>query len=69
MKIKMIFILTLAVLVLIFIIQNIAAVEIRFLFWKIAMSSSLLIFFSLAAGFAFGWVSSSYATLFRFKSR
>jgi uncharacterized integral membrane protein len=55
MDIKLIVILMLAGLVVLFIIQNVAVVEIRFLFWSIQMSRSLLMFLLLAIGMIIGW--------------
>lgn len=60
MNYKLILILTLAGLAVLFIIQNIAAVEIQFLFWSIQMSRSLLIFSMLAIGFIIGWFLHGY---------
>jgi uncharacterized integral membrane protein len=42
-------------LVVIFIVQNVEVVEIRFLFWSFAMSRALLMFFVLALGIIAGW--------------
>jgi uncharacterized integral membrane protein len=44
-----------AALVLIFIIQNVGAVDINLLFWKISMSRSLLILFTIVIGMIAGW--------------
>ena len=55
MNYKMIIVLILSGLVVLFIIQNVTVVEIKFLFWSIQMSRSLLIFILLAIGFVFGW--------------
>lgn len=55
MDIKLTFILILVGLVAVFIIQNMAIVEIRFLFWSIQMSRSLLMFLLLAIGIIIGW--------------
>lgn len=52
---KMLFILILAGLAVLFIIQNVAIVEIQFLFWAIQMPRSLLIFLLLAIGVIIGW--------------
>jgi len=60
MNYKLILILILAGLILLFIIQNVAVVEIQFLFWSIQMSRSLLIFFLLAIGIIIGWFLHSY---------
>jgi putative membrane protein len=55
MNLKMLFILILAGLAVLFIIQNVAIVEIQFLFWAIQMPRSLLIFLLLAIGVIIGW--------------
>jgi len=47
---------TLAVLVIIFVIQNTVVVDIRFLFWTLSMSRALMIFAILAVGIAIGWL-------------
>jgi len=36
--------------------QNAQVVELRFLFWRLAMSQALLILFVLAAGIVIGWI-------------
>ncbi|MDX1295051.1 MAG: LapA family protein [Sulfurimonadaceae bacterium] len=46
----------LAVFVIIFVIQNTAVVDIRFLFWKLSMSRSLMIFAVLLLGIVIGWL-------------
>lgn len=55
MNFKLSFVLILAGLAVLFIIQNVAVVEIQFLFWSIQMSRSLLIFSMLAIGVILGW--------------
>ena len=60
MNSKLIFILILAGLTVVFIIQNVAVVEIQFLFWSIQMSRSLVIFILLAIGVVIGWFLHSY---------
>ncbi len=55
MNYKLIVILIIACLVLLFMIQNVAVVEVQFLFWSVRMSRSLLIFFLLAVGIIIGW--------------
>ena len=47
MNIKLIFVLVLAGLAVLFIVQNVTAVEVRFLLWSVEMSRSLLIFLLL----------------------
>ncbi|MDX2425588.1 MAG: LapA family protein [Cycloclasticus sp.] len=44
-------------MVVIFIIQNAAVVDIQLLFWKISMSRSLMMFFVLLIGFVIGWIT------------
>jgi uncharacterized integral membrane protein len=53
----------------IFIIQNVAAVEVSFLFWSIAMSRALLIVFALVIGFVFGWIVHGYLAMRRSKEK
>jgi len=60
MNYKLIFTLVLVGLMVIFIVQNVAVMEIRFLFWKASMSRSLMIFLVLAVGIITGWVLRSY---------
>lgn len=55
MNYKLTLVLILVGLVVLFIIQNVVVVEIRFLFWSVQMSRSLLIFFLLAIGALLGW--------------
>lgn len=56
MNYKLIFSLFLVGLLIIFIVQNVAVMEIRFLFWKLSMSRSIMIFFVLVAGIIIGWM-------------
>ncbi|MBU2620836.1 MAG: LapA family protein [Proteobacteria bacterium] len=60
MNYRLILVLTLAGLAVLFIIQNIAVVEISFLFWSVQMSRSLLIFFMVAIGIIIGWFLHSF---------
>ncbi len=60
MNIKLALILVLSAIVLIFITQNVAAVEVTFLLWSISLSRALLIFFTLAIGILIGWFLHSY---------
>jgi uncharacterized integral membrane protein len=62
MNSRLILMLVLAGLVTLFIVQNVVAVEIRFLFWSIAMSRSLLIFLLLAVGGIIGWFAHGYVS-------
>lgn len=47
-------------LVAIFIVQNVAAVEVSFLFWSLSLSRALLIFFIFIIGFLSGWFLNIY---------
>ena len=60
MHFKLVFSLILAVLAVLFIVQNVTVVEISFLLWSISMSRSLLIFFLLAIGILIGWLMHGY---------
>ena len=55
-NVKLITSLVLAALVLVFIIQNVAVVELHFLFWTLSMSRSLMILFVLFIGLVIGWI-------------
>lgn len=57
MSYKHVISLILSGLVVVFIVQNAMAVEVRFLFWTFALSQALLIFFVLAIGVVIGWLS------------
>lgn len=60
-KLILILILILTGFAVLFIVQNVVVVEIRFLFWTLSMSRSLLIFFLLAVGIIIGWLLHSYS--------
>lgn len=59
-NLKLIISLLLTGFIVLFITQNVAIVEIRFMFWEVSMSRSLLIFFLLAVGIIVGWLLNSY---------
>ena len=61
MNVKLILILVLAGLAVLFTVQNVAVVDIRFLFWTLSMSRSLLMFFLLAIGVIVGWLLHGYS--------
>lgn len=61
MHLRLIVSFALIVSALLFIFQNIGVIEIRFLFWSIAMSRSLLLFLVLLIGVAIGWLWHSLA--------
>ncbi|NIP74227.1 MAG: DUF1049 domain-containing protein [Gammaproteobacteria bacterium] len=56
MNYKLIAVLVVVGLVVVFVAQNAAVVEIRFLFWNVAISRAVVIFLALAAGVAAGWL-------------
>ena len=60
MNYKLIIGLILMGLLVVFIIQNAAVVEIRLIFWTITMSRVLLMFIVLAIGILVGWLLNSY---------
>ncbi|MGZ5144594.1 MAG: LapA family protein [Burkholderiales bacterium] len=60
MHFKLILGLILAGLAVLFVIQNVAVVEVRFLFWGLHMTLSLLIFLLYAGGMIVGWLLHSY---------
>jgi uncharacterized integral membrane protein len=53
---RLILILVLSGLAVLFIIQNAVGVEIRFLFWSIQISRSVLIVLFLTIGIIIGWL-------------
>lgn len=55
MNAKFLLVLVLVGLAVIFVIQNVAIVEIQFLLWSFQMSRSLLIFLLLVIGVIIGW--------------
>jgi uncharacterized integral membrane protein len=61
MSFRLISILVIVALALIFVLQNVAAVEVNFLTWTVSMSRALLILITLAIGFVLGWLLHSYA--------
>jgi len=60
MRFYLILVLALAGVAVIFIIQNVAAVDVNFLLWTVSMSRALLIIFTLAIGFMLGWFVHSF---------
>jgi len=67
LRTKLIFIIISFILAIIFILQNMIMVEIRFFFWTISMPRSLLMFLLLALGLAIGWFLNSYSLSYRKK--
>jgi len=62
MHVKKILILTLSGLTLLFIVQNLAIVEVQFLFWSFALPRVALLSVIFAVGVLTGWLLSSYLT-------
>lgn len=62
MKLKLYLGLALLVLVVVFMLQNTAVVNLRFLFWQLSLSQALLLFLVFASGLAVGLL---FATLAR----
>lgn len=60
MTMKLVLMLMLSSMAVLFIAQNVAVVEIAFLFWRASLSSALLIFFCLMTGFVLGWFMRGY---------
>jgi len=58
---KLYFVLSLVALAVLFIFQNMKVVEIRFIFWSISMSRSLMIFLLFFSGAMAGWFLHSYS--------
>ena len=56
----MLTIIILSGLVVLFIVQNVAVVEIQFLFWSTQMPRSLMMFLILAIGILIGWFLHSH---------
>lgn len=65
MNIKLVLSLILAGFAVLFILQNVAVAEVRFLIWSLSMSRSLLMFFILAIGIIIGWLLHSFMMLRR----
>ncbi len=60
MNAKLLLVLVLLGAVVLFIIQNVAVVEIQFLFWSMQLSRSLLMFLVLAVGILIGWFTHAW---------
>lgn len=68
MKARLIATAILILIVVIFLIQNAAVVEIRMLFWEIAIPRSLLIVVMLLIGILIGWFARAMYRITRTKS-
>jgi len=67
MSFNLVLVLGLLGVALIFVIQNVAAVDVNFLLWTVSMSRALLIIFTLVIGFLLGWFLHSYYSYRRSK--
>ncbi|RJQ77485.1 MAG: LapA family protein [Desulfobacteraceae bacterium] len=56
MNVKLIIGTILAGLAVVFIVQNVTVMDLRFLFWKLSMSRALLMFLILSVGIILGWL-------------
>lgn len=59
----------LALILLIFLAQNIEVVTVNFLIWEISMSLAVMIFFLLLIGFMIGWLMHNYLSYRKDKKR
>jgi len=57
---KLIFSIAMAGMAVLFIIQNITVVDMKFLFWTLSMSRALLMSLILSVGIILGWLLHSY---------
>jgi lipopolysaccharide assembly protein A len=57
MRCKLILSIILVGMAVVFTIQNVAAVELTFLFWTLSMSRVLLVFLILSIGTTLGWMA------------
>ena len=60
MKYKLILSIVMVGLAVLFIIQNVTAVDMNFLFWTLSMSRALLMSLILSVGIILGWLLHSY---------
>ena len=60
MQLKLVLILVLACLAVVFVVQNVTLVEVRFLGWSLSMTLSLLIFLLFSIGVIVGSLLQSY---------
>jgi len=61
MKPKLGIIAVLVFLTLVFLVQNIEVVTVRFLIWNVSLSLAVLIFLLLLIGWVLGWLLRSFA--------
>lgn len=68
MSFPLFLVLALTGVTIIFVSQNVAVVDMNFLFWTISMSRALLLIFTLAIGFLLGWFLHAYVSFRRARS-
>ena len=56
MNFKLILSIAMAGMAVLFIIQNVTVVDMKFLFWTLSMSRALLMFLILSVGIILGWL-------------
>lgn len=61
-KVKFLGLLLAVIAVVIFVLQNTATVDLRFLFWQFSSALALVVFLTLALGFAIGLVVGRWLT-------
>ena len=60
MKYKLILSIVMVGMAVLFIIQNVTVVDMKFLFWTLSMSRALLMSLILSVGIILGWLLHSY---------
>jgi putative membrane protein len=60
MNFKLILTIAMAGMAVLFIIQNVTVVDMKFLFWTLSMSRALLMSLILSVGIILGWLLHSY---------
>jgi uncharacterized integral membrane protein len=60
MNFKLILSIVMAGMAVLFIIQNVTVVDLKFLFWTLSMSNALLMPLILSTGIIMGWLLHSY---------
>jgi len=63
MNLKRYAMIAVAIILLVFILQNVTVVEIRFLFWQFSVSRAIMFFILLAVGMIIGWLLHGYYRL------
>jgi len=69
MNFKLMTVLVLGGLAVLFIFQNVAVVEVQFLFWSMQVSRALLMFLLFAVGIIVGWFLHSFFNFRRGKTK